>query len=456
MRREYKGASAAAGSLLFLREARRVAMGEWVSVRVPGQEERRGQVIDAGEDITVVQVLEEMAGLQPMAAEIALAGETATAVVGRELLGRAFDGAGRPIDGLPPPVGEAIVPISGAPINPARRLRPLDFIETGISAIDGLNTLVRGQKLPIFSGPGLPALDLAAQIVESARPPRGEAFAVIFAGVGVTAREAQVFTDRVERSGAAARSILYLAGAGATTIERMLAPRVALTQAEHLAFSCGMHVLVVLADVAAYCEALREIAAAREEVPGRRAYPGYLYTDLASLFERAGIIQGRAGSLTQLPVVTMPDDDITHPIPDLTGYITEGQIVLSRELNRRAIFPPIDVLPSLSRLMNAGIGAGRTAPEHRVWADQLYALYARGREARSMSAIVGEAGLGAADRRAMAFAERMEMELVGQGRSRRTIEQTLETGWKLLESMPREDLRRIGEAAWRAREEARR
>jgi V/A-type H+-transporting ATPase subunit B len=456
MKREYKGASAAAGSLLFLRGARRVAMGEWVTVRMAGQEERRGQVIDAGEDVTVVQVLEEMAGLQPAAAVISLGGETATAVVGRELLGRTFDGAGRPIDGLPPPVGDAIVPIWGAPMNPARRLRPADFIETGISAIDGLNTLVRGQKLPIFSGPGLPALELAAQVVESARPPRGEPFAVIFAGIGVTAREAQAFADRIERSGARARSTIYLASAGATTIERMLAPRVALSQAEHLAFSCGMHVLVVMADVAAYCEALREIAAAREEVPGRRAYPGYLYTDLASLFERAGIIEGRAGSLTQLPVVTMPDDDITHPIPDLTGYITEGQIVLSRELHRRGIFPPVDVLPSLSRLMNAGIGAGRTVPEHREWADQIYALYARGREARLMSAIVGEAGLGAADRRAMTFAERMENELVGQGQRRRTIAETLETGWQLLESMPREDLRRIGGAAWSARQEAKR
>jgi len=456
MRREYKGASGAGGSLLFLRDTRRVAMGEWVTLRAPGQPERRGQVIDAGEQVTVVQVLEEMAGLQPGSAEIALAGETATAVVGPELLGRAFDGAGRPVDGLLPPIGDAVLPISGAPINPARRLRPADFIETGVSAIDGLNTLVRGQKLPIFTGPGLPALELAAQIVESARPPRGEPFAVIFVGVGVTAREAQAFTDRIERSDAAGRSILYLAGAGATTIERMLAPRMALTEAEYLAFACGMHVLVVMADVAAYCDALREIAAAREEVPGRRAYPGYLYTDLASLFERAGIIEGRAGSLTQLPVVTMPDDDITHPIPDLTGYITEGQIVLSRGLHRRGIFPPIDVLPSLSRLMNAGIGAGRTAPEHRVWADQLYAVYARGREAQLMSAIVGEAGLGAADRRAMGFAERMEKELIGQGRKRRTMAETLEAGWQLLESLPREDLRRIGDAVWRARQEAKR
>ncbi|HUJ29167.1 MAG TPA: V-type ATP synthase subunit B, partial [Myxococcales bacterium] len=376
--------------------------------------------------------------------------------VGRELLGRAFNGTGAPIDGLPAPVGDDTRPVWGAPLNPVRRAPPSDFIETGISAIDGLNTLVRGQKLPIFSGPGLPALELASQIVETARPPRGEPFAVVFAGVGVTAREAQVFADRIERSGAGARSTLYLAGAGATTIERILAPRVALSQAEHLAFTCGMHVLVVIADIAAYCEALREIAAAREEVPGRRAYPGYLYTDLASLFERAGIIEGRAGSLTQLPVVTMPEDDITHPIPDLTGYITEGQIVLSHELHRRGIFPPIDVLPSLSRLMNAGIGPGRTVPEHRAWADQLYALYARGREARLMSAIVGEAGLGPADRRALAFADRMESEVVGQGRKRRTMGETLEAGWQLLDSMPREDLRRIGETALRARQETKR
>jgi V/A-type H+-transporting ATPase subunit B len=320
-----------------------------------------------------------------------------------------------------------------------------------VSAIDGLNTLVRGQKLPVFSGPGLPALELAAQIVESARAPHGEPFAVVFAGLGITARETDEFMRRVEASGARERSVLFLNQTRDPTIERLLAPRVALAQAEYLAFEAGMHVLVVIADMTHYCEALREIATARQEIPGRRGYPGYMYTDLASIYERAGVIAGREGSVTQLPILTMPDDDITHPIPDLTGYITEGQVVLSRELHRRSVFPPVDVLPSLSRLMNAGIGPDRTVPEHREWADQLYASYARGREARQMAAIVGEAGLAPADRRAMAFAERFERELVAQGSVRRRLVDTIELGWTLLETLPREDLLRISEATWSAR-----
>jgi V/A-type H+-transporting ATPase subunit B len=310
---------------------------------------------------------------------------------------------------------------------------------------------VRGQKLPVFSGPGLPGLELAARIVEGARAPRGEAFAVVFAGVGITAREADGFLERFERSGASERSVLYLNQTRDPTIERLLAPRMALTAAEYLAFEAGMHVLVVIADMTHYCEALREIGTAREEIPGRRGYPGYMYTDLASLYERAGIVVGRPGSLTQLPILTMPDDDITHPIPDLTGYITEGQVVLSRDLHRRGVFPPVDVLPSLSRLMNAGIGAGKTAPEHREWSDQLYAVYARGREARLMAAIVGEAGLAPPDRRALAFAERFETEFVAQGTARRTIAETLEIGWRLLETLPREDLLRLSDAAWETR-----
>jgi V/A-type H+-transporting ATPase subunit B len=450
--RRYRGAHAASGPLLYLRNTFGAALGEWVAITAPGAAPRRGQIIDAGEEVTVVQVLEETIGLPPATADVTLTGEAASVVVGRELLGRALNGMGAPVDGLPAPIGDAIRPIWGAPLNPVRRARPRDFIETGVSAIDGLNTLVRGQKLPVFSGPGLPALDLAAQVVEGARAPRGEPFAVVFVGLGITARETDAFVDRIEVSGARERTVLFLNQTRDPTIERLLAPRIALAQAEFLAFDAGMHVLVVIADMTHYCEALREIATAREEIPGRRGYPGYMYTDLASIYERAGVVHGREGSVTQLPILTMPDDDITHPIPDLTGYITEGQLVLSRELHRRGVFPPIDVLPSLSRLMNAGIGANRTVPEHREWADQLYAIYARGREARQMAAIVGEAGLIPADRRAMAFADRFELDVVGQGSTRRSLAETIEAGWRLLETLPREDLLRLSEATWSARQ----
>ena len=438
------------GPLVFVEHVRRVALGE--QVELPLEDRRwQGQVIDAGERLTVVQLLEETLGLVPGSARLDFTGDVARAVVGRELLGRVFNGLGVPLDGLPPPVGEALRPLWGAPLNPAARLPPKDFIETGISAIDGMNTLVRGQKLPIFSGPGLPALELAAHIVEWARAPKGEPFAVVFVGIGITARESREFLDRFESSGALERSVLFLNETRDPTIERLLAPRVALAEAEYLAFEHGLHVLVVMADVTNYCEALREMATARQEIPGRRGYPGYMYTDLASLFERAGLVRGRNGSVTQIPVLTMPDDDLTHPIPDLTGYITEGQVVLSRDLHRRGIFPPIDVLPSLSRLMNAGIGEGRSVPEHREWADQLYALYARGTEARLMATIVGEAGLVAADRRALGFVDRFEHTLVGQGRARRTLSETLEAGWSLMQGFPREDLLRIRETTWARR-----
>jgi len=449
--RRYHGAQSASGPLLYLEKTLGVTLGEWVAIAAAGVPSRRGQVIDAGEEITVVQILEETVGLPPSEAVVTLTGEPASVIVGRELLGRVLNGMGAPLDGLPAPIGDAIRPIWGAPLNPVRRARPRDFIETGVSAIDGLNTLVRGQKLPVFSGPGLPALELAAQIVEGARAPHGEPFAVVFAGLGITARETDAFLARVEASGARERSVLFLNQTRDPTIERLLAPRVALAEAEFLAFDAGMHVLVVIADMTPYCEALREIATAREEIPGRRGYPGYMYTDLASIYERAGVIAGREGSVTQLPILTMPDDDITHPIPDLTGYITEGQIVLSRELHRRGVFPPVDVLPSLSRLMNAGIGAGRTVAEHREWADQLYAVYARGREARQMAAIVGEAGLAPADRRALAFAEQFEQQLISQGEARRPLAETIEIGWRLLDTLPREDLLRLSEETWNAR-----
>jgi V/A-type H+-transporting ATPase subunit B len=449
--RIYHGAQGAAGPLIYVRRTPTVALSESVIITAPGQPPRRGQVIDAGEEIAVIQVLEDTVGLAPGLADVTLTGEAAAAVVGRELLGRALNGLGHPVDGLPAPIGDARRPVWGAPLNPVRRARPSEFIETGISAIDGMNTLVRGQKLPVFSGPGLPALDLAAQIVEGARAPRDEPFAVVFVGLGITARETDAFLARFDQSGVRERSVLYLNETRDPTIERLLAPRIALAQAEYLAYDAGVHVLVVIADMTHYCEALREIATAREEIPGRRGYPGYMYTDLAGIYERAGIVQGGRGSVTQLPIVTMPDDDITHPIPDLTGYITEGQVVLSRELHRGGVFPPIDVLPSLSRLMNAGIGKDRTVPEHREWADQLYASYTRGREARLMAAIVGEGGLLPADRRALAFAARFEQEFVNQGSARRTLPETIAKGWQLLESLPREDLLRIGDQTWAAR-----
>ena len=449
--RVYPGARAVSGALLYVEGTHRAALGEDVAIRAPGEPTRRGQVIDAGAGVSVIQVLEDTRGLSPARVEIELTGATARVPVGRELLGRTLSGVGAPLDDLPPPIGETTRPVYGPAMNPARRVRPDDFIETGISAIDGLATLVRGQKLPVFSGAGLPALELAAQIVEHARIASGAPFAVVFAGIGITARETRAFVDRFRDARALDHATLYLNETRDPTIEQLLAPRYALAQAEHLAFAHGMHVLVVMADIASYADTLRQVAAARDEIPGRRGYPGYMYTDLASLFERSGVLAGRGGSLTQLPIVTMPDDDITHPIPDLTGYITEGQVVLSRTLHGQGIYPPIDVLPSLSRLMNAGVGAGKTVRDHRRWADQLYASYARGRDARLMASIVGEAGLGDADRRARDFATRFERELVAQGRIRRDLAETISIGWRLLESLPRGDLDRIDDDTWARR-----
>lgn len=450
-RRTYEGAAAAAGPLLFLPGTPGAVLGERVRIESEGIE-LGGQVIDAGVDVTVVQVMEDTVGLAAGEALVTLLGEPLRTRVGEDLLGRVLSGTGGPLDGLPPPIGEAVRSVWGAPMNPVRRRSPSEFIETGLSGIDGLNTLVRGQKLPVFSGPGLPALELAAQIVEGARAPAGRPFAVIFVAIGITERETRSFLGRFRKAEAAERAVVYLNRASDPTIERLLAPRVALTQAEHLAYEHGTDVLVVLADLTHYCEALRELASARQEVPGRRGYPGYLYTDLASLYERAGILRDGEGSVTQIPVLTMPDDDITHPIPDLTGYITEGQIVLSRELYRSGVYPPIDVLPSLSRLMNAGIGPDRTRPEHRQWANQLYALYAMGREARLTAAIVGESGLPETDRVALGFADRFEQEFVGQGRERRGLDATFELGWRLLETVPRKMLVRIDDETWARRQ----
>jgi len=448
--REYRTIRSVSGPLLFVERVSRVALGEIVRILLPSGEERRGQVIEASEEHALVQVLEETIGIGVEGTWIRFTGEAAAIDLSRDVLGRRFDGAGRPIDGLPPVIPEARAAIGGAPINPVARDRPSDFIQTGVSTIDGLNTLVRGQKLPIFSGAGLPAKELAAQIVRQARVADGagdDAFAVVFAAVGVTFREASFFLD--EFGASAERTVMFLNLADDPAIERLMTPRLALTCAEFLAFRRGLHVLVVLLDMTNYCEALREIATARGEVPGRRGYPGYMYSDLATIYERAGRIKGRPGSITQLPILTMPDDDLTHPIPDLTGYITEGQLVLSRDLHHRGIYPPIDPLPSLSRLMNHGIGAGKTREDHREWADQLYALYAQGRDLRRMEAIVGKEGIGEADRPLVDFADRFERELIHQGREERSIAETLEIGWRLLGPVPRERLTRLSPEAIR-------
>jgi V/A-type H+-transporting ATPase subunit B len=440
--RTVRRAQALAGPLLFLESVPAARLGEIVRIRCAG-EERRGQIIELSGSRVAVQVLEETRGLAPSRTEVVLTGEVAKLGVARAMLGRVLDGLGRPADGEPAPIAEARVPIHGAALNVTRREKPADFIETGVSAIDGLNTLVRGQKLPIFSCAGLPAARLAAQIVCQARVRGGERFAVVFAAMGTPFREYDAYLEAFRAAGVLDRTVVFLNKADDPPIERLMTPRCALTAAEHLAIAHGMHVLVVLTDMTSYCEALREVALAREEVPGRRGYPGYMYTDLASIYERAGRIAGREGSVTQLPVLTMPDDDLTHPIPDLSGYITEGQIVLSRELDRRSVYPPIDVLPSLSRLMGLGAGPGRTRDDHRPVADQLYAFYARGRDVRRMAAIVGAANLGDEERRFLEFADRFEAELVGQGGTFRSIEETLELGWKLLAAFPPEVLTRV-------------
>ena len=452
-----EGAQAIAGPLLFLSGVPGARLGEVVTIRDPAgagrgePAERRGQIIELSESRVAVQMLEETRGLSPGRSEVTLTGEVATMGVALALLGRVLDGLGRPADGLPPPLAEALVPIHGAAINVTRREKPAHFIETGVSAIDGMNTLVRGQKLPIFSCAGLPAARLAAQVVCQARVRGGEHFAVVFAAMGAPFREYDQYLKAFREAGVLDRTAVFLNKADDPPIERLMTPRCALTCAEHLAFTHGMQVLVVMTDMTSYCEALREVALAREEVPGRRGFPGYMYTDLATLYERAGRIHGRPGSVTQLPVLTMPDDDLTHPIPDLSGYITEGQIVLSRDLFRRGVDPPIDVLPSLSRLMGLGVGAGKTREDHRPVADQLYALYARGRDVRRMAAIVGAANLADDERRLLDFADRFEAELIGQGGAFRSIEETLDLGWKLLALFPAETLNRIPAALLAAR-----
>jgi V/A-type H+-transporting ATPase subunit B len=450
--REYETVSGLAGPLLFLKAVRGAALGDIVEILQPNGRTRRGQVIEFSEQHTVVQVFEETTGLGVAGTRVRLMESAAMMDLAPDLLGRRFNGAGLPIDGLPPIIPDVRRAIIGQPINPVARDKPAHFIQTGISTIDGLNTLIRGQKLPIFSGAGLPAKELAAQILRQAEvreeergagPPVPGCFAVVFAAMGITFRDASFFLQEFEHGGVKDHTVVFLNMVDDPSIERLLTPRYALTAAEYLAFTLGLHVLVILTDMTAYCEALRQIATAREEIPGRRGYPGYMYSDLASIYERAGRIKGKAGSITQVPIVTMPDDDITHPIPDLTGYITEGQIVLSRELHQKGVFPPIDPLPCLSRLMNLGIGPGQTREDHRAVADQLYALYAQGRDVRRLAAIVGEEGLADADRRFLKFAQDFEQAFVNQGARNRTIEETLALGWHLLRSFPKDRLTRV-------------
>ena len=444
---EHRTVSAVSGPLLIADHVEGVGYNESVEVISPSGEVRRGQVLEVDGSRAVLQVLGGTRGLDVDLTAVRSRGELTTIGVGRDLVGRILDGSGRPIDDGPPLAPIAYRDVNGAPINPVVRANPSEFIETGVSAIDALNTLVRGQKLPLFSGFGLPAMELAARIAAHARVrSAGEAadeFVVVFGAIGITQREASFFRRSFASTGALERAVLFLNLADDPTIERLLTPRAALTVAEQLGFEEGMHVLVILTDITNYCEALREIAAAREEIPGRRGYPGYMYTDLASLFERAGRLHGRTGSVTQLIILSMPDDDLTHPIPDLTGSITEGQIVLSRALDRRGIDPPIDVLPSLSRLMNAGIGAGKTREDHRAAADQLYALVARAAELRRLASIIGESALTNADRRYLPFAEDFERRFVGQGPARRTIEESLDLAWELFARFGDDDLKRI-------------
>ncbi|MDP3179632.1 MAG: V-type ATP synthase subunit B [Spirochaetaceae bacterium] len=444
MRREYGGVGAIAGPLIVVRRASDLPYGSMVSIACGAGPARLGQVIDVSEDRAVVQVLEDTIGLDLASARITLEEREARLPVSEDMIGRVFNGAARPLDGLPEIVPEASIPISGLPMNPVSRARPDDVIETGLSAIDGFNALLRGQKLPIFSGAGLPGNEIAASILANARcREAGAGFLVVFAAIGITHRERSFFLGEFEGGAFRSRSILFANAADDPTIERIMTPRYALAAAEYFAFEKGRDVLVLITDMTNYCEALRELGSAREEIPGRRGYPGYMYTDLASLYERAGRLRGRPGSVTLLPILTMPDDDITHPIPDLTGYITEGQIFLSRQLHRQGVFPPIDVLRSLSRLMNNGTGAGKTREDHRGLANQLYACYAEGQDIRRLTSIIGEEALSDLDRRYLRFAERFEREIVGQGRGRRTIEETLDAGWRALGMIPAVELRRL-------------
>jgi V/A-type H+-transporting ATPase subunit B len=442
--KEYRTITQIAGPLVFVEKTEPVGYGELVNIVLFDGSIKRGQVLDTSDELVVVQVFETTAGIGRDSG-VRFTGETIKMPVGKEMLGRILSGGGKPIDGGPEIVPEKRLDITGAAINPYARGSPSDFIQTGISTIDGTNTLVRGQKLPIFSGAGLPHNNVALQIARQSKVPGSvEEFAVVFAAMGITKEEANHFMQDFERTGALERAVVFLNLADDPAVERIITPRLALTTAEYLAFELGMHVLVILTDMTNYCEALRQIGAAREEVPGRRGYPGYMYTDLASIYERAGIIKGKKGSVTQIPILTMPGDDITHPIPDLTGYITEGQIVVNRDLHRKGIYPPINVLPSLSRLMNLGIGKDHTREDHKKVSDQLYAAYAEGNDLRGLVAIVGKDALSERDRMFLEFADLFEHRFVKQGYDEdRTIQDTLDLGWELLATLPVEQLVRI-------------
>lgn len=443
--RELRRVIGAKGSLIFIKSIPGVRYGEIVEVVLESGESRLGQVIDVSKDIIVVQVFGGVSEVNVGTSKIKFMGETLKVPVSIDMLGRIFDGLGRPIDGGPNVVAEDYLDIHGSPINPASRLPPSEFIETGISVIDGLLSIVRGQKLPIFSGSGLPHNRIATQIVRQARV-RGleERFAVVFAAIGVTYEEAYYFINSFKSAVSIENVVAFINTASAPVIERLAIPRVALTVAEFLAWNYDMHVLVVMVDITNYCEALRELSAAREEVPGRRGYPGYMYTDLATIYERAGRIAGKKGSVTQMPILTMPDDDITHPIPDLTGYITEGQIVLSRDLHRKGVYPPVDVLLSLSRLMKDGVGPGKTREDHYQVFMQLISAYAEGQYLRELTAIVGSESLSERDRKYLNFADLFERRFINQGEfERRSIEETLDIGWELLATLPEEDLKLV-------------
>lgn len=445
MPKEYKTIREVVGPLMLVEQVEGVKFDELVKIKQASGDERIGKVLEVNEDKALVQLFSSSQGLKISTAKAVFLGRGIEIKLAPDILGRVFDGMGRPIDGGGEIIPEVVRDINGSPLNPVARDYPSEFIQTGISAIDGLNTLVRGQKLPIFSGSGLPHARLAAQIARQAKVlGKDEEFAVVFAAMGITFEEADFFIQDFRRSGAIERSVLFMNLANDPAIERIATPRMAITCAEYLAYDLGMHVLVILTDITNYAEALREVSAARKEVPGRRGYPGYMYTDLATLYERAGRIKGKKGSITQIPILTMPEDDKTHPIPDLTGYITEGQIILSRELNLKGVFPPIDVLPSLSRLKDKGIGEGKTREDHSETMNQLFAAYARGKEAKELSTILGEAALSDMDKLYAEFAEQFELQYVSQGyHEARSIEETLDLGWKLLTILPKSELRRI-------------
>ena len=445
MIKEYRTIREISGPLMIVKNVEGVTYDELAEIELPSGEVRRCKVLEVDRDRAVVQLFDSSSGINLAESKVRFLGHGMQLGVSPDMLGRVFDGMGRPIDGGPEILAEEYLDINGLPMNPAARDYPSEFIQTGISAIDGLNTLVRGQKLPIFSGSGLPHASLAAQIARQAKVlGSGEQFAVVFAAIGITFEESEYFVNEFRRTGALDRTVLFSNLANDPAVERISTPRMALTAAEYLAFQQDMHVLVILTDITNYAEALREVSAARKEVPGRRGYPGYLYTDFASIYERAGRRKGKKGSITMIPILTMPEDDITHPIPDLTGYITEGQIILSRDLYLKNILPPIDVLPSLSRLKDKGIGEGKTREDHSGTMNQLFAAYSAGKDASELMTILGEAALSDTDKLYAKFAEAFEKEYVGQGQSTdRSIQDTLDIGWKLLSILPKSELKRI-------------